>query len=96
MRSGRSGTVAEREAALLASAYRSSLRLAEERELESIAFPAISTGIYGYPLAEATAIAVRTVGEADRPGTRLRTVIFACFGPDVAKAYREVGVPGSP
>ena len=84
------------EAALLASAYRSSLRLAEEHELESIAFPAISTGIYGYPLAEATAIAVRSVGEADRPGTRLRTVIFACFGPDVAKAYREVGVPGSP
>ncbi len=84
------------EAALLASAYRSSLRLAEEHELESIGFPAISTGIYGYPLAEATAIAVRTVGEADRLGTRLRTVIFACFGPDVAKAYREAGVPGSP
>jgi hypothetical protein len=34
------------------------------------------------------------VGEADRPGTRLRTVTFACFGPDVAKVYREAGVPG--
>ena len=84
------------EAALLASAYRSSLRLAEEHELESIAFPAISTGIYGYPLAEATAIAVRSVKEADERGTRLRTVIFACFGPDVAKVYREAGVPGPP
>ncbi len=84
------------EAALLASAYRSSLRLAEEHELESIAFPAISTGIYGYPLVEATAIAVRSVKEAGRPGTRLRSVIFACFGPDVAKVYRETGVPGAP
>ena len=84
------------EAALLASAYRSSLRLAEEHGLDSIAFPAISTGIYGYPLAEATAIAVRTVREADRAGGRLRSVIFACFGPEVAKAYREAGVPGPP
>ena len=84
------------EAALLASAYRSSLHLAEEHGLDSIAFPAISTGIYGYPLAEATAIAVRTVREADRAGGRLRSVIFACFGPEVAKAYREAGVPGPP
>ena len=82
------------EAELLASAYRSSLRLAEEHDLESIAFPAISTGIYGYPLAEATAIAVRTVRAADRPDARLRTVVFACFGPDVARAYREAGVAG--
>ena len=84
------------EAALLASAYRSSLRLAAEHDLESIAFPAISTGIYGYPLAEATAIAVRTVRAADRPDARLRTVVFACFGPDVARAYREAGVAGPP
>ncbi len=84
------------EAELLASAYRSSLRLAEEHEIESIAFPAISTGIYGYPLAEATAIAVRTVRAADRTGARPRTVVFACFGPDVAGAYRQSGVPGPP
>ena len=81
------------EAALLASAYRSSLRLAAEHEFENIAFPAISTGIYGYPLAEATAIAVRAVREADRPGARPRRVVFACFGPDVARAYGEAGVP---
>ena len=84
------------EAALLACAYRSSLRLAEEYELESLAFPAISTGIYGYPLAAATAIAVDTVRAADRPGARLRTVVFACFSPDVARAYREAGVSDRP
>ena len=81
------------EAALLASAYRFSLRLAAEHEFEHIAFPAISTGIYGYPRAEATAIAVRAVREADRPGARPRRVVFACFGPDVARAYGEAGVP---
>ena len=84
------------DADLLASAYRSSLELASQHSLKTIAFPAISTGIYGYPLAEATAIAVRTVREADRAGGRLRSVIFACFGPEVAKAYREAGVPGPP
>ena len=82
-------------AALLASACRSALRLAEEQGLESIAFPAISTGIYGYPLAEATAIAVRTVREADRPGTRLHRVVLACFGAGVARAYAAAGVPAS-
>jgi O-acetyl-ADP-ribose deacetylase (regulator of RNase III) len=51
------------EADLLASAYRASLRLADERNVVSIAFPAISLGIYGYPLAEGAAIAVRTVAE---------------------------------
>ena len=81
------------EAALLASAYRFSLRLAAEHEFEHIAFPAISTGIYGYPRAEATAIAVRAVREADRPGARPRRVVFAWFGPDVARAYGEAGVP---
>jgi O-acetyl-ADP-ribose deacetylase len=51
------------EAELLTSAYRSSLRLAEEHDLENIAFPAISTGIYGYPLQEATKVAAATVLE---------------------------------
>lgn len=80
------------EPALLASAYRSSIRLAQEHELRSVAFPAISTGIFGYPLRPATKIAVETVRVATaRPGS-LRQVIFACFSADVLRAYRDEGV----
>jgi O-acetyl-ADP-ribose deacetylase (regulator of RNase III) len=80
------------EAALLASAYRSALGLAKDRSLSSIAFPAISTGIYGYPLASATRIAVAAVREAlaNQPG--IETVLFACFSPQVLQTYRDAGV----
>ena len=75
------------EAELLASAYRASLALARAKELASIAFPAISTGIYGYPPAAATSIAVAAVrGEAGNHGT-LREVLFACFSQDALDAY---------
>ncbi|MFZ5791490.1 MAG: O-acetyl-ADP-ribose deacetylase [Pseudomonadota bacterium] len=77
------------EPALLAGAYRASMRLAARHKLRSIAFPAISTGIYGYPLKRATEIAVRTVREEmAKPGAPQR-VVFACFGRDVADAYRR-------
>ncbi|MEX1128211.1 MAG: O-acetyl-ADP-ribose deacetylase [Vicinamibacterales bacterium] len=80
------------EPALLASAYRQSLRIAREQGLASIAFPALSTGIYGYPLADATGIAVATVrAEAEIPGS-LRHVVFACFNSDALAAYRRAGV----
>ena len=81
------------EAELLASAYRSALRLAQEHGLASIAFPAISTGIYGYPIEEATRVAVRTVRSADQPDASLRRVIFACFSPEIAQQYYAAGVP---
>lgn len=81
---------AKREADLLASAYAASLALVERHGLSSIAFPAISTGIYGYPLQEATAIAVRTV--RDTSPACLRRVLFACFGQDVLAEYRRQGV----
>ncbi len=75
------------EDALLASCYRESLRLAGRHGLESIAFPAISTGIYGFPLERATRIAVETVaGEAPQAG--LARVVFACFGAEAAACYR--------
>jgi O-acetyl-ADP-ribose deacetylase len=79
---------------LLASAYRASLTLAREYQLASIAFPAISTGIYGYPLQEATNVAAATVLEdLQNPGTVTR-VVFACFSQPVLDAYRAAGVAG--
>jgi O-acetyl-ADP-ribose deacetylase len=76
------------EAELLASAYRSSLALAKAKSLRSIAFPAISTGIYGYPLQAATKTAVDTVrAELSEPGGGMTDVIFACFSPAVLAAY---------
>lgn len=79
------------EPALLASAYRASFRLAQAHGLRSIAFPAISTGIYGYPLELATGIAVATARQAAEPAG-VNEVVFACFGKDALKAYRECGV----
>lgn len=80
------------EASLLASAYRSATRLAAEHGLRSIAFPAISTGIYGYPLQPATEIAVASVRAVLDGGSSVEDVMFACFGPEVLAAYRRAGV----
>lgn len=63
----------------LASAYRECLRLGEETGLKSIAFPSISTGAYGYPVAEAAALALRTVAEHLRSGSGLAEVRFVLF-----------------
>ena len=78
----------EGEDALLAGCYRHSLELAAAHGLASIAFPAISTGVYGYPLERATRIAVETVdawlaGHAD-----FEKVVFAVFGDEAERAYR--------
>jgi O-acetyl-ADP-ribose deacetylase len=82
----------EGEPELLASAYRSAMRLASEHGLRSIAFPAISTGIYGYPLPQATPAAVSAVREWAEPGSTVERVVFACFSPEVERAYRNAGV----
>jgi len=82
------------EPELLAAAYRAALRRATEHELRSVAFPAISTGIYGYPLDPATAIAVATVQAELAAGSSVETVRFACFSPEVLAAYRRAGVEG--
>lgn len=76
------------EAELLASCYRNALALAERHELRTIAFPAISTGIYGYPKASAAGIAVATVSahQAALP----ERVIFCCFDAETAGLYREL------
>jgi len=67
------------EAKLLANCYRNSLRIAAEKMLSSIAFPAISTGAYSYPMRQATVVAVRTVREFIANQSSLREVIFCCF-----------------
>ena len=79
---------AAREAELLASCYRQSLALADLNALASIAFPAISTGVYGYPRREAAIVAVSTVREAMREST-IERVIFCCFDGETRDLYRE-------
>jgi len=75
---------------LLADAYRHSLELAQQHKVASIAFPAISTGIYGYPLERATDIAVHTVADFLRGSEAPARVVFACFGSDATATYRSV------
>jgi len=77
------------EAEKLAGCYRSAIQLAAEQGLESIAFPAISTGIYGYPLTEATAVAVAAVRAALADAPSVRRVVFCTFGDDVTAAYQR-------
>jgi O-acetyl-ADP-ribose deacetylase (regulator of RNase III) len=80
---------AQREAELLASCYRNCLHLAQEHGVARIAFPAISCGIYGYPIDAATAIAVREVRAALTDAPAVSEVIFACFGEAVLAAYQR-------
>ncbi len=88
----RGGTAREPE--LLAAAYRAALDIAEERALHALAFPATSTGIYGYPVQPAAAIAVGTVTDFLATSASVRDVLFACFDRDTLEAYRALGVPG--
>lgn len=74
---------------LLASAYRRSLEVAVENDVKSLAFPAISTGIYGYPLAEATAIALETVCEFVAANSALQLVRFVLYDQRAMSAYQE-------
>jgi O-acetyl-ADP-ribose deacetylase len=76
------------EPELLASCYRKCLVLAEEHGVETVSFPAISTGIYGYPLEEAAAIALREVtAHLNRPDVHVRHAIFVLFGRNAYEAY---------
>ena len=81
----------EGEPELLASCYRESLRLAVENGVRTIAFPAISCGVYGYPIDAAAEIALREIRGFGGPG--IERVILVCFGDEVcaalARALRE-------
>jgi len=84
------GHAGERD--LLVSAYRASMRLAREHDLKTIAFPAVSTGVFGYPLDAATRVAASTVRrELDEPGSITR-VVFACIDANVLRSYTDAGV----
>jgi len=75
------------EAETLASCHRESIRLAEEHCLQSLAFPAISTGAYGYPVSEAGSIATAAVVDALRATTHVRKVRFVLFDVSTLRAY---------
>ena len=81
---------ANQEDELLASCYRNSLALAVEYDIRTIAFPAISTGVYGFPLERATRIAIGVVSDFIELNDSISTVTFVCFGNDALQTYRRV------
>jgi O-acetyl-ADP-ribose deacetylase (regulator of RNase III) len=85
-RDGRHG-----EPDLLASCYRTCLEMGEERDLRTISFPSISTGVYGYPLEEAAAIALREVkAHLEKADTKLQQAIIVLFGKRAYDVYARL------
>lgn len=78
------------EAELLANCYLNSMKLAEENGLKSIAFPSISTGVYGYPIEKAARIAVETVRSIDPDLKSVEEVIFCCFSRRALDVYQAL------
>jgi O-acetyl-ADP-ribose deacetylase len=77
------------EDGLLASCYRSSVELCQKHELASVAFPAISTGIYRFPAERAAGIAVATIVDALPSAPSLTRVVFCCFSADSGRLHEE-------
>ena len=77
------------EPALLAACYHSSLKIATENQFRTIAFPAISCGVYRYPIGDAALIAVRETRRFLKTAQHLETVAFTCFTPEVFTAYER-------
>ena len=75
---------------LLANCYRSSLKIAVENNIKSIAFPAISTGIYGFPQERAALIAVREVKDFLKQNDLIEKVIFICFDQNTQRIYNKI------
>jgi O-acetyl-ADP-ribose deacetylase (regulator of RNase III) len=83
------GDVDGRESELLASCYRACFALAKADEITSLAFPAISCGVYGYPIREAAEIAVRETLNCLATSPEIQRVVFSCFTADVFSAYER-------
>lgn len=78
------------ESELLASCYRRSVEVAAEKGAVSVAFPSISTGIYGYPIALAARVAINTVRINLDPAFSVREVVFCCFSPEDLQHYESI------
>ena len=77
------------EAEALTSCYRQSLRLAEQTSAASVAFPCVSTGVYGYPKGAAAKLAIACILDSLSPNTSLDRVLFCCFGAADAAHYEQ-------
>jgi O-acetyl-ADP-ribose deacetylase (regulator of RNase III) len=78
------------EPQLLASCYRNSLAIANKQGFKTIAFPGISTGVYGYPFELAARVAVDTAAEVVQKSSKLEEIIFCCFSPDDLAVYESL------
>lgn len=79
----------ERETELLENCYKNTLTLAVENGVQRIAFPAISTGVYGYPIDQATKVAVRTVAKFCNQHPQISEVVFCCFSHFDVQVYKR-------
>ena len=78
------------EPELLAACYRRALALAEQHQVQSLAFPSISTGIFGYPIEAAAQVAIDAVAAHLAQGSGLREVVFCCFSPADLAVYERL------